>query len=184
MPVTTNTNHVSEGLARLIATLRKPTSVSALLQAFLERVQDLENDIADVRDGLNVDTAADYQLDILGAIVGEPREGRTDAAYRIRIKARIRINRSNGHPDEVLEIMTSILNTPVTMKEFANAAFELYALITDTAILGEVSAVLRQIKPAGVRGTLTYHDAGTKFVYDGAAGSGYDGAATYSDTID
>lgn len=80
--------------------------------------------------------------------------------------------------------MSSILGTTVTMREFAPAAVELYGLITDLSILEDVSAILRLLKPSGVRMTLTHRPAGNIFAYDSGAATGYDSSAQYASTID
>lgn len=186
MALTPNAEHVDQGVAKLLDQFRSQPGIVAILSAWLEQVQTFEDDAQDVAAGLNVDSASGYQLDVLGILVGEERQNLTDAQYRVRIKSRIGINISNGHADELLRIMTATLGTVVTMQEYAPAAFELYSVITNGNLLDEVAGVLRALRPAGVKGQLTY--AGTTafpiFQYDGAAGTGYDGTATYRQTIE
>jgi hypothetical protein len=182
MTVTQKTTHVVEGLAKLLGQFSGSVNLRNLLTILLTQVQSIENDVAAVAAGLTVSTATNYQLDIIGAIVGEPRAGRTDASYRPRILSRIGINISNGHPDEILEILTATLGHSVTLTEYAPAAFEIYTLVADPSVLADVVSVLTSLRPAGVSGYFTWHPSGTVFQYDGAAGTGYDGVAQYSNT--
>lgn len=49
------------------------------------------------------------RLDTLGKLVGEPRGGRDDAAYRVALKLRIRVNRSLGRVSDIFEIVALAL---------------------------------------------------------------------------
>lgn len=184
MTLVKNTVHVTEGLAKLLGQYKDATDLRALFSLLLTQVQTIENDAADVIKGISVTTAANYQLDIIGAIVGEPRQGRTDAQYRPRILSRIGINISNGHPDEVLEIMTATNGgKPFTLQEYQPAAFELHGDI-DPAQLNDVLGVLRELRPAGVQAYVTYAlpSPSITFRYDGPDGTGYDSTAEYATT--
>lgn len=183
MTVTQKTTHITEGLARLLGQFSGSSNLRNLLTILLTQVQSIENDVAAVAAGLTVSTATNYQLDIIGAIVGEARAGRSDASYRPRILSRIGINISNGHPDEILEIMTATLGHSLTLTEYPPGAFELRTYIDPSAI-ADVMDVLGDLKPAGVRAYVTYSPPPPiiVFQYDGAAGTGYDGAAQYSTT--
>lgn len=184
MTLVKKTVHVTEGLAKLLGQYKDATNLRTLMQILLGQVQTIENDSADIAMGMNVSTAANYQLDIIGAIVGEPRQGRTDAQYRPRILSRIGINISNGHPDEVLEIMAATNVNPLTLTEYQPAAFELRGVI-DLAQLNDLLAILAALKPAGVGAYLTYWIAAMpiRFKYDGVDGTGYDATAEYVTTV-
>ena len=55
-----------------------------------------------VRDERSVDLAIGIQLDKVGEIVGESRQGRDDETYRQAIKFRIFVNVSKGRPSDVI----------------------------------------------------------------------------------
>lgn len=184
MTVTKNNAHVTEGLARLLGQFSNASDLRSLLALLLGQIQSLEDDASDVAAGLTVSTATNYQLDIIGAIVGEPRQGRSDVQYRPRILSRIGINISNGRPDELLEIMTATNGSSFTLTEYQPAAFELSGAI-DVAQLNDLLDILAALKPAGVDAHLTYWIAPmtVRFQYDGANGTGYDATAEYITTV-
>lgn len=48
--------------------------------------------------------AQGVQLDVIGAIVGEPRAGRPDIEYNPAVRLRAVVNRSRGTPDDLIKI--------------------------------------------------------------------------------
>ena len=93
------------------------TRFKGLLSAQLDRAQDLEDMLFELRAGLFLDQAIGAQLDLLGRVYNESRQGRSDADYRtgIRVKAATVVN---GTPDEICVFLklafgfTSVAYTP------------------------------------------------------------------------
>jgi len=81
----------SEALKDLICTLVSP--LDALQQAYL-----------DVNYNRWIDNAYGVQLDVIGNIIIEPRNGKSDTAYRLALKVRVLVNRSNGTTEELIAI--------------------------------------------------------------------------------
>jgi hypothetical protein len=98
------TGHVEEGLALLLDQYQDQPRIEALLTTYLEQVQALEDVALAVYTLRMLDIAADAQLDTLGAIVGEERNGRADASYRRAIRVRILINNSDGRAEQLAQI--------------------------------------------------------------------------------
>lgn len=107
--ITKDTQHNEEGLALFIDRYKGKPRMAALLTIFMNQVQDLEDALFELITERTVDAAIGVQLDILGAIVGQPdRAGLSDDDYRTIIKARIKVNRSDGHADQMIEILRLI----------------------------------------------------------------------------
>lgn len=93
------------------------TRFKGLLSAQLDRAQDLEDMLFELRAGLFLDQAIGAQLDLLGRVYNETRQGRADDEYRtgIRVKAATVVN---GTPDEICIFLklafgfTSVAYTP------------------------------------------------------------------------
>lgn len=98
------TTYLSEGLARLIGYFAGKPGWVGYLTPFLEQVQDLENVLFEIRESRWLDNATYAQLDGIGDIVGEPRYGRLDDAYRLAIRVRILINQSRGTSEDIIAI--------------------------------------------------------------------------------
>lgn len=79
-------------------------NIEQLLGAILAPAQDVENALQQMALYRFVDTAEGAQLDIIGRIVGQEREGLTDTDYRRYIRARIAANNSNGTIEDVLTV--------------------------------------------------------------------------------
>lgn len=146
-------DHEPRGIARLIDRYRYPRT-SALLGSWLAEVQEAEDALWQLLVERSLHTAVGAQLDVLGAIVGQPRQGRDDATYRLWIAARNMVSRSSGTTSELLAIARQIMppGTVARLEEYYPAAavmrFEGGAL---TLTLGyHIAHMLRAAKAAGV----------------------------------
>ena len=151
-------DHCADGLELLLSQFQNKPRLAGVLCAFLESVQEVEDAAWQLLTERDLDSAVGAQLDQLGRLVGEERQGRTDGQYRPFVRARILINRSNGRGEELLTILRVVLGDAVALRlrEEYPAAFtvvvsELGALTPDTLI-----RLLRQAKAAGVRVLLEY----------------------------
>jgi hypothetical protein len=164
----------------LTGQMRK-TVATALAKVFAKQIQDFENAAAAVFSGRTIDSAIGKQLDGLGALVGEARNGLDDDTYRLRIRARIKLNISSGTPDEIIDLfkLLTAAGTVPTITEYQPAFFVLSlegTSATESVATGEeLGRILQKAKPAGVGANLTYSTAaGTNtFYWNGTAAQGW-----------
>jgi len=153
MTLAHNLTVVIDGQALPIYDLRQPL-FQALLATYLTEVQTLENAYWDLYIGTMLPAAAGDALDMLGGLVGEPRQGRTDAEYRLWITARTRLLQSNGTPPDLLALARAVLPAAVTTRllEFypGTITVELIGPV-DLKTAGQLGAMYKQAKAAGVR---------------------------------
>ena len=69
-----------------------------------QQIQDLENILFDLSTRLNIDNSVGVQLNNIGKIVGQLRNGQDDATYRLFLKAKAGRNVSEGDIERVLSI--------------------------------------------------------------------------------
>lgn len=152
--------HVQEALGFLTSMFRNKANVTALLSAFVTRYQAIENAYWSIISGVQL---ANHPmpggpwdiLDKLGAIVGVPRNGLDDTSYVNAIRIKTRINVSNGHPDDLLNIAL-LVTSPISLREWPNAAYEIDALATTSAAVQALLTDLQATSPAGVMRQLRY----------------------------
>lgn len=73
-----------------------------LLQMVKYSTDILRKDIQDVLTSLNLNEATGKTLDLYGEVVVQPRQGKTDAQYRLDILAKIIRNMSTGSYDSII----------------------------------------------------------------------------------
>ena len=86
------------------------SNIVKMLRVLLQPTQDLEDVLQALRTQRSIDAAVGAQLDMIGAIVGQPRNGMTDDDYRIYCRARIATNRSGGSYEDLIKISLLVLN--------------------------------------------------------------------------
>jgi hypothetical protein len=106
------TDHVTRALDRRISQYFEKPRLERFFACYLARIQEFENSQWEVLIGRAVDTAVGVNLDALGRIVGQPRRGSTDDAYRVYIQARIIVNLSRGRWPELFDLMDLLLPNP------------------------------------------------------------------------
>lgn len=152
---------MSDPARRLAEFLKAKPRLLGLVAGLNAAANTLDGVLADLALTRVLSTATGVWLDALGAIVGQPREGRDDATYRLWIAARVKLNRSSGTVEQILGVfgpITSGYDLKLTPR--APAAFEF-------EILGEISAsdaaafarMLREARAAGVGGQLVWAES-------------------------
>lgn len=106
--------HVQDGLNRLVYALSCAPEFEKMLTIFLEKVQEMEDVIKDVRPAplFDIDTAVGKQLDQLGNLLGLPREGWNDATYRVYLRTQaLLILPDRRTQRRLLEVIRSLMDT-------------------------------------------------------------------------
>ena len=122
-----STSHVEEGKAMLLEQFKDKPRLAALLGVFLGQVQAAESALWQLFSERTVDTAIGVQLDSLGTIVGETRQGLSDADYRTLIRGRIAANKSMGREGDLRDVAFACLgsdSSSVISRTFAPAEVE------------------------------------------------------------
>lgn len=115
------------------------------------------------------------QLDVLGSIVGEAREGDLDDEYRPRISAKILLNNSSGAAEELYAIFALIKPATASMAlyNYANASFvfRLDNAAIDATQAARLASFLRRGRGAGIRGIFQWSPAlpADTFTFDGTS---------------
>lgn len=126
---TKNTEHVVEARALLVEQFKNKAVLGGFLDCLSRRVQDLENVFWQIIDSRILATATNAQLDTIGKLANEGRDGRDDDDYRAAIRLRIRVSRSKGRIADIIDV--AILATPagtprVTEYSFLGFEVEVY----------------------------------------------------------
>lgn len=149
-------NHEAELLEELPPTLDKP-AWRELAKAFAAQVQAIEDAALATLLQRSLPQAEGAQLDLLGRLIRQPREGRADAAYQRAIGARIAVNRSQGSREDLIKVARlALLDSAVRVRLEASSApgavqvMTLEGLVSHEASTDVVTFAARAAK-AGVR---------------------------------
>jgi len=160
MTLTKTTDHVTEALGNRLEQFKNSPKMAAFITAFVNQIQDLEEASFELYLDRWIDTAVGVQLDGMGSIVGEDREGRGDDAYRLAIKAQIQINFSDATPEDILRALVNFYNRTYEMIEIPPAAFIIR--LVDAWVTGVDSdpedfvSLLNNVNGAGIKAWFQY----------------------------
>lgn len=170
-------DHVASAQARLLAQFQDKPNWTAILTALIAPVQDLESSAQQLLLLTSIDDSFGLQLDNIGAIIGEPRQGFDDTAYRLHLKARVFLNRSSGTPEDILGMFSVLTGAALELTEFFPAALELVVpeAALDVTLAPYFAKFLQQAKAAGVGAIFRWSPAvGTEtFGFAGSDGQGF-----------
>lgn len=174
------TTHVQQALARLLYQYAIATNFQKLLTAFVQQVQVIENALVDMNTLRYLNDAVGQQLDNIGEIVGLPRPpGLSDAAYRLELLGQVKINISQGQPEQVIQVFALFTGEmQVRLFEMFPAAIKVESSYypPDQDTVNSLFKVLGQTAPAGVRiAEIVSYDPVSPFAYrvNVAPGAGY-----------
>jgi len=161
-------NHVLDAIGKLVQQFKGKPKIEAFLSAFIEQIQELEEVFYQLATERGIDGEG-AQLDGLGSIVGEARQGRSDVLYRAAILKRIGINISAATTEDVLEIMTLFDPDTYELIEYQPATFWVRKASGTTNPL-EFLALLQGIKSSGVKVGFQYAEVDEDNVFSFASG--------------
>lgn len=181
------TTHAADAVARLLEQFRTGASMPALVRTFAAQAQAAEDALWDVLVLRQLASATGAQLDVLGRVLGQPREGRADADYVLWLRARMLINLGSGRPEDLLAIFAAVTqgSTGLQLEEQFPASIVLRISSASTVDPAQAAAILQLAKAGGVKAVLeaaTSIDT-TSFAMD-PNGAGFDdGTGTVGGTF-
>jgi len=168
------TSHVIEGLDTLIQIYKTKPKLLAWLTAFLEQIQDLENAYFELITERTIDAAVGVQLDGLGKIVGQAREGRNDDNFRLWIKAKIRATRSSGYVNDLIAIALLVTtDNAIWIQQYYPAGIHIVIQEILDEDIDQICLLLESAIAAGVGGLIVYQGNNNPFKFD-TPGQGFD----------
>lgn len=172
-------NHVEQAIARLMSQYADAQNLQGLIRSILGPVQTIEGVLADLNTLRMFSVATGQQLDNLGKIIGLARgPGDTDAIYRNKLYAEVKINTSQGQPEQAIQTFQLFTSaTLVLLSEHFPAEITISSdvVFPTQDLVDQILDILDHVLPAGVRpdGIITF-DPVMPFAYDGTLpGFGY-----------
>jgi hypothetical protein len=128
--LTHNTNVAGDMTARLAAQLHERPKLAAVLAAYAQQFQDLEDALWSILTGRPYPVAAGDALTRWGAAVGEPRPttgpaATDDSVYRPLVDARIATNISLGLTSDIMGLLRALQASQVHYAEYTPASVTL-----------------------------------------------------------
>jgi hypothetical protein len=157
-PLAHKLDHVAQAIGYLLAQFQGKPRIEALLSAYIDEVQALEDALWTLLVDRTLDVAVGPQLTGIGAIVGQSQGSLSTANFRAFIRARILINLSDGTPEELITIARTVEPTlQIEIVEVPPAAVVVHFPAPTTLAPSVFNELLQAAKPAGVELQLQYH---------------------------
>ena len=170
-------DHVAQALARLPEQDKNKPLIAALLTSIVTPAQNLEAALWQLLTQRFATTAIGSNLDAIGKLVGQARNGLADVDYRTYIAARISANRSMGLAEDLLRVAKTLIGNALAVITLSYGGPGTVIMrvtgITRTDIQGQALASFVQTAiAAGIRVLVIYSSVTPVFRYD--VGPGYD----------
>lgn len=178
--------HITDALARLMTQYQDAPYLRGFIQSIVGPVQEIEDSLGGMNTLRLLASATGIQLDNIGTIVGMARTpGDSDTIYRHKLYAQIKINTSEGQPEQAIQMYKIFTEAMlVLLYEFfpGSVMIESDYMPPDQPTVDLLLNILSEVLPAGVRplGIVSF-DETEAFAYDGTlAGLGYGTASDSS----
>jgi hypothetical protein len=170
------------GTRRLLNQFQNLPGWEAILSALLEQFDELEDSSTQLGVLSAIDRNVGAQLDNIGALIGEPREGFDDVVYRLHLKARVFLNKGSGTAPEILRMFDTLLGGAVDLRleDEYPATFSLHtedSAALDGTLAPYLATFLSQARAAGVRSIFHWTvvpPSETFAFYESSEGLGFD----------
>jgi hypothetical protein len=146
-------DYLDQAVTRFIQVFQDKPRLTALLASWTAEANELEGVYWSLITDRTVDRATGITLDLIGKLVGQPRVGPNDEVYRIFIKTRIRVNRSQGESIDLIEVARLLFdadNIRFVIRELYPASVIVDVIDALPAYQDFIASIFRQAKAAGV----------------------------------
>lgn len=149
--ITLITDHVEQAKARLRELYKRQPNIEAILTAFVDEIQALEEAIFGISSMTSIYDSIGEQLDMLGRLLDLGREGFDDEQYRIRLLAKIAQNVSKGTPEDVINVFKLLMRARyVQLEEVFPASMNLTAIGANQ--IGDIADIKDAVKESALAG--------------------------------
>lgn len=150
-------------------------SVGRLVTALCRPIQDLENTMQQVLLQRGLNNAVGAQIDAIGKLVAQPRNGADDDTYRKRCRATIAAHRSAGTTEDLIQIASLVVDDPgatfaITTQQVATVVAQVLGVGITDQVASLAAQLLRKATAAGVRMVLQYGNVYPVFQLDSGPG--------------
>lgn len=170
-------DHATIAVSRLAQQFKDKPNITALVRALCVPIQDIENALWQLKTqrGFN---GIGVQLDLVGKIVGQPRNGLSDADYLLYLRAKIAVESSIGTVEDLLTVASLIDPGNSIHVQYAGPATLTITVVEriTQATATALDAFLHQAAPDGVRVILIYtlEPSANTFTFDGTVYQAFD----------
>lgn len=130
-----------------------PNLALIISEILAPQAQDIEDALQSLLSLPSIDDSEGVQLDLIGRIVTQPRNGYVDTNYRVLLKARIRANRSTGTSSDIYAVFSVLFSNPSMLLQpsvIATITLSIWTPITEAQ--AEIGAgFLADAKADGIR---------------------------------
>ena len=163
MGLSKKVDYVEQGLDRLLQQYKDKPKIAGIVTPWLVWFQKFEDICWEIITLRYIDTGEGVQLDTIGKILDAPRPGgMVDFDYKIRLKARAIVLRSDGTPPKIQKLLQLCCPLPFTQEEFdvATLVITLHGIVAGVFDVNALFETLAESKMGGVRLELVYQTSG------------------------
>ena len=169
--------HFGEAIVKLVPSFWGKPVIAAILQSYINRVQEFEDDCFEVMNAFDVRTCDATRLAVLGKVVGQPNLGWETETYRAVVRAKIATNRSHGRENDVVNVLRLILGSPEGMTVDLQHLVPATVLVSPSEHVDEthmpaVAYLLPKARAAGVKLLFVNPPAGPGLTWASSVGGG------------
>lgn len=148
--------------------------VVGMLRAYVRAAIATDDALIEMVEAWLLKNATGVRLDTLGALVGEPRKGRLDDAYRAAVRVRIRINASQSTTADLFDVWAALWSSAWTFREAPYGHFEITIHDAPQTLVPGLREALAKLRPLGHQASLV-HSPGPESLTMRFAGEGASG---------
>ena len=149
----TITDHTTQAKARQVEFFKSKTNFDKLIALFVDRLQLLEAVIVDFRDKRHIDGAEGVQIDGLGLVFQELRNGLGDEPYRAAVRSSYTKKAKSGEPETLIQAYAAYTDaTRVKYTRLRPCTVILQAEVTDPTALEttHINGAMQKIRAGGI----------------------------------
>lgn len=155
------------------------TNLKRLLAAALMGAQDLEAALQQLLTQRNILTAVGAQLDVIGKIVGQARDGLSDDDFRRYCRARIAAHKSKGATEDLIKVISLVVLDDAAVVQVLNeGAATVRIFVHEISMADSLAAICfafgQDTASAGVRVVFEWGRSPTAGLFRLDAGPGLD----------
>lgn len=147
--VSPSIDYAETAVSRLANQFAGSTKLQAIVRAMCEPLNNVELFASELKNNRWIDTAIGKQLDGCGEIVGEKRQGRSDADYRNAIKFRVFVNTSQGTPSDLIKGLR-LLTDPTDIQYIEQYPATAIMFTDGVSVPENIQSVIQSLAPAAV----------------------------------